>query len=69
MSFIIHKNAIISKGVYVMPDMQKIYDAKLKRVEDARKVLEPDQIPIVPVFQAFPVYFANKWTIADIMAD
>ena len=52
-----------------MPDMQKIYDAKLKRVEDARKVLEPDQIPIVPVFQAFPVYFANKWTIADIMAD
>jgi hypothetical protein len=52
-----------------MADMQAIYDARLKRVDDARRLREPDRVPIVPVFQAFPVYYANKWTIADLMND
>ena len=57
-----------------MANMQERYDAKLKRVADAAAVKEPDQIPIVPVFQAFPVYYAQqtkgvKTTIADLMND
>ena len=51
--------------------MQKKYDAKLKRVADAVKLVEPDRIPIVPVFQAFPVYYAQSKgidvTIQDLM--
>ena len=54
-----------------MEDMQKKYDAKLKRVADAVKLVEPDRIPIVPVFQAFPVYYAQSKgidvTIQDLM--
>jgi hypothetical protein len=49
--------------------MQELYDARIKRVADAAALREPDRIPIVPVFQAFPVYYANKWTIKDLMYD
>ncbi len=52
-----------------MANMQELYDARLKRVADAVQLKEPDRIPIVPVVQAFPVYYANKWTIQDIMED
>jgi len=52
-----------------MADMQEQYDARLKRVADAVQLREPDRVPIVPVFQCFPVYFMNKWTIMDIMQD
>ena len=49
------------------------YAARLKRVADAVQLREPDRIPIVPVFQAYPVYFANhhgiKTTIKDLMHD
>jgi uroporphyrinogen-III decarboxylase len=54
-----------------MADMQELYDTRLKRVADAVQLKEPDRIPIVPVFQAFPVYFANQHgiptTIRDLM--
>ena len=53
--------------------MQERYDAKAKRVADAVQLKETDRIPIVPVFQAFPVYYAQEkginTTIADIMKD
>jgi uroporphyrinogen-III decarboxylase len=52
-----------------MKNMQEIYDARLKRVKDSVQLKEPDRISIVPVFQAYPVYFANKWTVQDIMYD
>ena len=52
-----------------METMHGLYNARKKRVEDAVKLIEPDRIPLVPVFQAFPVYYANKWTIQDIMED
>ncbi|MEA5002388.1 MAG: hypothetical protein VB081_02700, partial [Christensenella sp.] len=48
--------------------IQQDYDARLKRVMDATAVKEPDRIPIVPVFQAFPVYYSG-YTIQDVMED
>jgi len=47
---------------------QQQYDARLKRVMDASQVKEPDQVPIVPVFQAFPVNYGGG-NIADAMKD
>jgi len=52
-----------------MIDLQADYIARQKRVADAVSLKEPDRIPIVPVFQAFPVYYLNKWTIQDMMED
>lgn len=51
-----------------MLTIQEQYDARLKRVMDASKVKEPDQVPIVPVFQAFPVNYGGG-NIADAMKD
>ncbi|MBT3320475.1 MAG: hypothetical protein HN948_05925 [Clostridia bacterium] len=51
-----------------MSTMQEQYDARLKRVMDASKLIEPDQIPIVPVFQAFPINYAGG-DIARAMED
>ncbi len=45
------------------------YDARLNRVLDASKLIEPDRVPLVPVVQAFPIYYANVCTIADVMND
>lgn len=47
---------------------KQLYDARLKRVMDASMVKEPDQVPIVPVFQAFPVNYAGG-SIAEAMED
>ena len=52
-----------------MSSMQELYDARLKRVSDTVELKEPDRVPIVPVFQAFPVLYAKKWTIQDLMYD
>ena len=52
-----------------MSIIQEQYDARLKRVADAVQLKEPDRVPIVPVFQAFPVFLANKWTIQELMED
>jgi hypothetical protein len=48
-----------------MANTQELYDARLARVEGAVQLKEPeagDRIPIVPVFQAFPVYYARERT-------
>jgi len=52
-----------------MADLQEQFDARLKRVADAVQLKEPDRVPIVPVFQAFPVYLMNKWSIQELMDD
>jgi hypothetical protein len=52
-----------------METIQEQYDARLKRVADAVQLKEPDRVPLVPVFQCFPIYYAKKWTIKDIMED
>ena len=52
-----------------MSNVQAEFDARLKRVAEAVQLKEPDRVPIVPVFQAFPVYYLNKWTIKDLMDD
>ena len=52
-----------------MGNMQELYDARLKRVSDTVRLAEPDRVPIVPVFQAYPVYYTKKWTIKDLMYD
>lgn len=52
-----------------MENMDTLYNERLKRVADAVQLKEPDRIPIVPVFQAYPVYYTKKWTIQDIMQD
>ncbi len=51
-----------------MSTIKQQYDARLKRVMDAAAVKEPDQVPIVPVFQAFPVNYGGG-NIADSMKD
>lgn len=52
-----------------MPTVQQQYTARLKRVTDATKLVEPDRVPIAPVFQAFPIYYAGTCTVADAMED
>ena len=50
-------------------NIQAEYDARLKRVMDATKLVEPDRVPLVPVFQAFPIYYAGTCTVQDAMED
>ena len=52
-----------------MSNVQEQYTARLKRVTDATKLIEPDRVPLVPVFQAFPIYYAGTCTIQDAMED
>ena len=47
---------------------QEEYKARLKRVENAVKLIEPDRIPIVPQVQAFPLYYAG-YTVEECMKD
>lgn len=44
------------------------YEARVKRVSDAVSLKEPDRIPIIPVFEAFPVYYGGE-TIKACMDD
>ena len=41
------------------------YDAKLKRVEDAIQLKEPDKIPIVPSVSGLPFYLSDDATYKD----
>jgi len=56
-----------------MPPTHELYEARLARVARAVRLEEPDRVPIVPVFQAYPVYHANRHgittTIKDLMHD
>lgn len=51
------------------PEECKIYEAREKRVKDAVSLEEPDRVPIIPVMEAFPVYYGGRWTIKDCMDD
>ena len=53
----------------MMKDMETLYQERIDRVAAASRLESVDRVPIVPCFQAYPVYYANKWTIADLMAD
>ena len=44
------------------------FEKRIKRVQDATAVREPDRVPIIPVMEAFPVYHGGK-TIKQCMYD
>jgi hypothetical protein len=47
---------------------QKRYDEKLKRVDDAIALREPDRVPVKPPPDLFPVYNAG-YTVAEVIYD
>jgi hypothetical protein len=49
-------------------EAQKRYDEKLKRVNDAIAVREPDRVPIKPPPELFPVFNAG-YTVAEVVYD
>ncbi|MCL2877865.1 MAG: hypothetical protein FWF13_03700, partial [Acidobacteria bacterium] len=44
------------------------YESRLKRLEDAVALKEPDRVPISPIGQCFPVYEAG-YSMADVLYD
>lgn len=46
----------------------ELYDESLKRVHDAIALRVPDRVPLIPVIQAFPMYYSGI-TIQDAMND
>jgi len=51
-----------------MVDILKEYNKREQRVLDAIALKEPDRVPIIPVMQAFPVYYGGK-TMKECMYD
>jgi len=47
----------------------KEYNAREQRVLDAVGLREPDRVPIIPVVEAFPIYYGGSATIKDCMYD
>lgn len=47
---------------------EKLYNERLKRVMDVVQLKEPDRVPLMPVMEAFPVYYAGL-TIQEAMYD
>ncbi|MEL7567093.1 MAG: uroporphyrinogen decarboxylase family protein [Dehalobacterium sp.] len=47
---------------------EELYNESLKRVNDAIALKAPDRVPIIPVIQAFPMYYSGV-TIKDAMYD
>jgi len=50
------------------PEIQAKYDAKLKRINDAIALREPDRIPIIPSPAIFP-YLNAGYTVAEVIYD
>ncbi len=48
--------------------VQDLYNQRVKRVRDAVQLKEPDRVPLMPVMEAFPVYYAGL-TIQEAMED
>lgn len=48
--------------------MKELYNERLKRVEDAIAMREPDRVPCIPHYQSFP-YLAAGYTMAEVMYD
>ena len=44
------------------------YELRQKRVADAAALKEPDRVPVIPVMEAFPVFYGGV-TIKEIMYD
>ena len=51
-----------------MQDVKLEYQKREQRVRDAVALKEPDRVPIIPVMEAFPVYYGGK-TIKQVMDD
>jgi hypothetical protein len=51
-----------------MKDITADYMARERRVQDAVALKEPDRIPLIPVMEAFPIYYGGS-TIKDCMED
>jgi hypothetical protein len=49
-------------------EAQKRYDEKLKRINDAIAVREPDRVPIKPPPELFPIFNAG-YTVAEVVYD
>lgn len=49
-------------------DAKIAYDARLKRINDAVALKEPDRVPCVPFYSTFPHIWAG-YTIAEVMYD
>jgi uroporphyrinogen-III decarboxylase len=47
---------------------QELYDERLKRVHDAIALRVPDRVPLIPVIEAFPMYYSGI-TIQEAMND
>ena len=48
--------------------MNAEYNARLKRVQDAIAMREPDRVPCIPHYESFP-YLAAGYTMAEVMYD
>ena len=49
-------------------DARAQYEARVRRVTDATCLREPDRVPVIPVMEAFPVYYGGG-TIQGILYD
>jgi len=56
------------KVLIMLPENQKKYDEKLKRVEDAIALKEPDRVPVMPHPELFQVFNAG-YTVAEVIYD
>ena len=43
-----------------MQDVKLEYQKREARVRDAVALKEPDRVPIIPVMEAFPIYYGGK---------
>ena len=50
------------------PENQKRYDAKLKRINEAIALKEPDRVPVSPPPELFPIFNAG-YTVAEVVND
>jgi len=54
--------------IELTPENQKKYDAKLKRINDAIALKEPDRVPLNPPTELFPIFNAG-YTVAEVVYD
>ncbi|MCL1805302.1 MAG: hypothetical protein FWG28_04805 [Clostridiales bacterium] len=52
----------------MLPENQKKYDEKEKRVKDAIALKEPDRVPIMPQPELYPIFNAG-YTVAEVVYD
>ena len=51
-----------------MADNKKLFDERLKRVDDALALKEPDRVPCIPMYTTFPFLWAG-YTMAEVLYD